>query len=81
MRRQTVGQRISALEHAYDIEYDGAEMGAFGELRGDPQGAVDRYAGVQERRKLLREKRTSLRVLRLRTGSFSSKPLFFSMPT
>ena len=55
MRSQTVGQRLTALEHAQHIQDDGAELGPLGQLAGDAQGAVERHPGVEQCGKLLRE--------------------------
>src|SRR5262249_38456102 len=55
MRRQTVRQRLPALQHAQHVEHDETESLALGQLGGDAQRAIERHARVQKRGKLLRE--------------------------
>ena len=43
---KTVGQGFAALEHAQHIQDDDAEGGTLGQLGGDGQGPVQRYARI-----------------------------------
>ena len=80
VRGQAVGERFAALEDAHDVEHQGAEIAALGELGGDGEGAVDGHAGVQQRREFLREEEDVLALAAVESGSLSSKPFFCSTP-
>jgi hypothetical protein len=79
---EAVGQRFTALEDSDDVLYDDLERGSLGEFAGDGECPVERDAGVEQRRQLLREAGGRRGDFRGRENGFlNSNDFFASTPT